>query len=260
MSKKKHLHILPTLVCLVCPLTFITTFLVAWQMGHVSLIFPYISDTGNYAPESCIFSQLLNITSMLLAICVYIRYLQVKTFANFKSTSHFGHRLGVTLSLSVTFNSKVATLLGYLSCLGMAIVANFQVKNVWQVHYIGACLCFVGGTVYFIFQTFFSYFLSKQFASKFVFYARSILCSISVVLTVLAIVPGVMSDYYYTGNPDEETHWRPQDGGYALHVTSTGSEWILALTQSILVLTFLPEFKNLHLNSPKLKIKGINDR
>ncbi|XP_073985063.1 DNA damage-regulated autophagy modulator protein 2-like isoform X2 [Rhodnius prolixus] len=188
MAKKKHLHILPTLVCLVCPLTFVITFIVAWQMGHVSLAFPYISDTGNYAPESCIFSQLLNITSMLLALCVYIRYLQVKQFANFRST--IGHRLSA---------NNVATLLGYLSCLGMDIVANFQVKYVWQIHYIGACLCFIGGTVYFIFQTFFSYYLSKKFDSGFVFYARSILCFLSVLMTIAAIVPGVVSGYYYTG-------------------------------------------------------------
>ncbi|XP_073985112.1 DNA damage-regulated autophagy modulator protein 2-like isoform X5 [Rhodnius prolixus] len=207
MAKKKHLHILPTLVCLVCPLTFVITFIVAWQMGHVSLAFPYISDTGNYAPESCIFSQLLNITSMLC----------------------------------------------------MDIVANFQVKYVWQIHYIGACLCFIGGTVYFIFQTFFSYYLSKKFDSGFVFYARSILCFLSVLMTIAAIVPGVVSGYYYTGDPNQETHWRPEDGGYILHIISTGSEWILALTQCILVLTFLPEFKNIHLFSPKLKIEGIND-
>ncbi|XP_073985053.1 DNA damage-regulated autophagy modulator protein 2-like isoform X1 [Rhodnius prolixus] len=248
MAKKKHLHILPTLVCLVCPLTFVITFIVAWQMGHVSLAFPYISDTGNYAPESCIFSQLLNITSMLLALCVYIRYLQVKQFANFRST--IGHRLSA---------NNVATLLGYLSCLGMDIVANFQVKYVWQIHYIGACLCFIGGTVYFIFQTFFSYYLSKKFDSGFVFYARSILCFLSVLMTIAAIVPGVVSGYYYTGDPNQETHWRPEDGGYILHIISTGSEWILALTQCILVLTFLPEFKNIHLFSPKLKIEGIND-
>ncbi|KAK9499111.1 hypothetical protein O3M35_003618 [Rhynocoris fuscipes] len=248
MARKKNLHILPTAVCLVCPVTFVITFIVAWQMGHVSLAFPYISDTGNYAPESCIFSQLLNITSMLLAICVYIRYLQVKKFANFKSP--IGHKLSA---------NNVATILGFLSCLGMDIVANFQVRNVWQIHYIGACLCFVGGTAYFMFQTFFSYFLSREFDSKAVFYARGILCAISVVMTIAAIVPGAISGIYYKGDPNDETHWKPQDGGYALHIISTASEWALALSQCVLVLTFLPEFKTVHLHSPILKIEGIND-
>jgi hypothetical protein len=32
---------------------------------HVDPGFPYISDTGSYSPESCIFGQLVNITAFI---------------------------------------------------------------------------------------------------------------------------------------------------------------------------------------------------
>ncbi len=42
---------------------------------------PYISDTGTYPPESCIFAQFLNMGALLIGIDVYIRYKQVSLYA-----------------------------------------------------------------------------------------------------------------------------------------------------------------------------------
>jgi hypothetical protein len=39
---------------------------------------PYISDTGAYPPESCIFAQFLNFGALLVGVDVYIRYKQVE--------------------------------------------------------------------------------------------------------------------------------------------------------------------------------------
>lgn len=76
-----------------------------------------------------------------VAICVYIRQLQVAKFTNFSGP--LPHKLRA---------NGMSAVLGYISCLGMCIVANFQVTNLWQVHYIGAALCFFIGTIYFVFQ------------------------------------------------------------------------------------------------------------
>jgi Frag1/DRAM/Sfk1 family. len=53
--------------------------------------------------------------------------------------------------VSHTFN-KVALSFGLTSCAGMDIVANFQETNIIVVHSLGAALCFLGGTIYFILQ------------------------------------------------------------------------------------------------------------
>ncbi|KAG5452678.1 hypothetical protein CSKR_114478 [Clonorchis sinensis] len=37
----------------------------AASLDHISILFPYISDTGTWVPESCIFGQLLNMAATL---------------------------------------------------------------------------------------------------------------------------------------------------------------------------------------------------
>jgi hypothetical protein len=49
--------------------------------------------------------------------------------------------------------------------------------------------------------------------------------------------------------------WQPEDGGWELHLTSTISEWILCITYSVLILTFVPEFYNLEFEAPIVKFK-----
>lgn len=42
-----------------------SSYIIAVMLGHVEAGFPYISDTATYAPESCIFSQFINMFAML---------------------------------------------------------------------------------------------------------------------------------------------------------------------------------------------------
>ena len=49
----------------------------SFQLGHTEMNLPYISDTGAYPPESCIFAQFLNLGALLIGVDVYIRYKQV---------------------------------------------------------------------------------------------------------------------------------------------------------------------------------------
>jgi hypothetical protein len=80
------------------------------------------------------------ILSLVAAVCVYIKYLEIK---NCTATSGSG--------VSHKFN-KVALAFGLVSCAGLDIVANFQESNVFVVHMLGAFLCFAAGTIYFILQ------------------------------------------------------------------------------------------------------------
>jgi hypothetical protein len=47
--------------------------------------------------------------------------------------------------------------------------------------------------------------------------------------------------------------WRPDDGGWELHLASTISEWVLCITYCVLVLSFVPEFYNLELEAPVIR-------
>jgi hypothetical protein len=58
----------------------------------------------------------------------------------------------------------------------------------------------------------------------------------------------------FTGSSDTNK-WRPDDGGWELHLASTISEWVLCITYCVLVLSFVPEFYNLELEAPVIKFK-----
>lgn len=59
------LHYFPLLVFIVFPLTFVTTYSVAVKNDHILPFFAYISDTGTFAPEMCIFGLGLSLAMVL---------------------------------------------------------------------------------------------------------------------------------------------------------------------------------------------------
>ncbi|XP_035254512.1 modulator of macroautophagy TMEM150B isoform X2 [Anguilla anguilla] len=70
---------------------------------------PYISECGTYNPQSCVFSQLLNICAFLGIWVAVLRFQQIRDFG---------------------LNSKVNTaslVLGFISALGISVLGNFQV-------------------------------------------------------------------------------------------------------------------------------------
>ncbi|KAK5895737.1 hypothetical protein CgunFtcFv8_009404 [Champsocephalus gunnari] len=96
----------------------------------VDIIFPYISDTGAYPPESCIFGLMTVISACAGIATIYARYKFVEKLSG--DTRVVSPRLNYT-----------ALVFGLLSCLGMCIVATFQETAVMWVHDIGALMFFV---------------------------------------------------------------------------------------------------------------------
>jgi len=91
---------------------------------------PFVSDTGGYPPESCLFTFFLVIASMItfLAIIIYYRYLiyqKVKTKLN-----------------------KVSLIIGSIACLGIIVVGSFQYPAVTVVHIMGAVVAFACIIIY----------------------------------------------------------------------------------------------------------------
>ena len=73
LPKLPPLYFYPLASALLLPATFFLSYTVSLSLGHTALDWPYISDTATRPPESCIFSQLVNVGSLLLAISFYIR-------------------------------------------------------------------------------------------------------------------------------------------------------------------------------------------
>lgn len=113
----------------------------AYANGTVNLTveFPYISTCGTYNPQSCVFSQIVNICAFLVIWVVVLRFQQIRDFG---------------LNTKVNIASLV---LGFISALGISILGNFQQSVVMQAHLLGAFLAFFVGLAYFWLQVWLTY-------------------------------------------------------------------------------------------------------
>jgi heme A synthase len=145
--------------------------------------------------------------------------------------------------------NRISFPIGLTACLGMSMVANFQETSVLVVHYTGAILSFGVGTAYFWLQAVVSYELAPHLNTRRKAHFRIALASVSTLSFLVAIVCGVLARKYYHGT--DPLKWYPKDGGWGLHVTSTGAEWVMALCFDAFVASFIGEFKRLIARPPE---------
>lgn len=235
----ENLHYLPIAVFISLPTVFILTYIIAVLLGHVEAGFPYISDAATYAPESCIFSQAVNLIAILMGFMIYVRYSQVKecmrAFGSPTSLPKWNHW---------------ALIFGLMSTAGLSIVANFQETSVIVVHLIGALLCFGGGTAYFWIQAVCSFYLHPSGCSLRLAHLRTALSTFCTVCFFVILITGVLAHLAYKGtNPRK---WYKEDGGWELHVASTVTEWLCAIAFCGYILTFTEEFRDVRISPPKV--------
>ncbi|XP_063109387.1 modulator of macroautophagy TMEM150B isoform X2 [Cavia porcellus] len=130
-------------------LTLLPIFLALWAIAGVWIVFgiavanrtvnlsqgfPYISICGSYPPQSCIFSQVLNMGAALAAWICIVRYHQLRDWG-----------------VGTCFN-QLTLWSGLICALGTSIVGNFQEKNQKPTHLVGAFLAFIPGNIYFWLQ------------------------------------------------------------------------------------------------------------
>lgn len=242
--KLRRLHLLPGLLFLLVMVTFAVTYVIAVCLDHVKPDFPYISDTGTEPPESCIFAQFINIAAFLLLGCVYVRYLQVEAVIK---------RAGDSVQVPPRCN-RVSAWMGVLACLGLDMVANFQEGNVLVVHMIGAFMCFLSATIFFCMQTYISRKLMSQMTSTTTFYIRVLISTLCIILSILTIVPGTVAMKEFDGDFGDAIKWRPEDGGWTMHLISTISEWLLVICFCSFIASFSGEFKGVSLEGPFIQL------
>ncbi|XP_043261223.1 DNA damage-regulated autophagy modulator protein 1-like [Colletes gigas] len=233
-----NLHYLPILLFVSLPAVLILTYVIAVLLGHVAG-FPYISDAATNAPESCIFAQFINMIAMLMSFVVYIRYSLVR-----ECSSTF------SLQSSLPKWNRWALIFGLTSTFGLSVVANFQETSVIVVHFIGALLCFGGGTAYFWTQAVCSFYLHPLGCSLRLAHLRTALSIFCTVCFFVSLITGVLSRMAYKGtNPRK---WYKGDGGWELHVASAITEWVCATAFCVYILTFTDEFRDIKISHPRV--------
>jgi len=235
------LYTYPLVSSLLLPATFILTYTLSVSLGHAELDWPYISDTATRPPESCIFSQLVNLGALLVAITFYIRYKQVSEYCNSYQLSRRLRKL-----------NYVSLWIGWGGALGLSIVANFQETEVWTVHIIGLYLCFGLGMLWMWCCVVTSFHLHPLTTSKFMLVVRSFLALVNSCAFLLMMIAAEVAKYYYHGS--DPTKWDPDDGGWSWHVVSTVSEWIMALALDLCILSLVMEFRKIGLEGPRIVV------
>ncbi|KAJ9583724.1 hypothetical protein L9F63_021923, partial [Diploptera punctata] len=227
----ERVHLLPLAIFVIFPCTFLGTYIAAVLLGHVEPDFPYISDAATHSPESCVFGQLMNSGTVLLVLVIYIRYRQIDEYCK-----------SYALPATIMKHNKIAMWIGFISCFGLSLVANFQETNVIIVHLTGAFLCFGLGTVYIWIQAICSYYLHPLANSIFMAHMRICLAMICTVFFILLSITGVISHLQFHG--DDPRKWYPEDGGWEMHV--------------------VPEFRTVSIEEPQVVLmverQGVTNR
>ncbi|XP_020034845.1 modulator of macroautophagy TMEM150B [Castor canadensis] len=169
-----YLSLLPVILALWAIIGVWLVFTIAVINSTVDLTkdFPFISLCGSFPPQSCIFSQVLNVgAAMVVCVCI-VRYHQLRDW-------------GVR-----TWPNQLILWSGLLCALGTSIVGNFQVKNQKHTHLVGAFLAFILGNLYFWLQLFLSWRIRglPQPGAPWIGPLRLSMCSLCTVLIMAMIV------------------------------------------------------------------------
>jgi hypothetical protein len=214
----------------------VVPYIMAVKSGHVLPFLPYVSDTGTLQLESCVFGQMLNAASALMALMVYLRHSQVAI------------RTKDVHGILLTFINNVSALSGLLAAIGLGIVGNFQQPMdgsglQMNLHNLGASMCFGSGVFYGFFQGYITRALSTDFWSWLMAIVRFGLSALTTVFFITYVVYIGKAFAQFTGSFPDHMHWRPEDGGYKDHIISAAAEYLTALTFALFIVTFYYELR-----------------
>ncbi|KAL5252303.1 hypothetical protein ACHWQZ_G015166 [Mnemiopsis leidyi] len=223
---------LPFLLTLLIGGGIVICYCMAVAYGHVEAAFPYISDTGTFPPESCVFTLFLNCAAVVALAIFTLKYLHVVQYNR-------------QCSPAVTRINTAALITGYIAAFGIMVVGAFQETNVLAVHVAGAMMAFIGGTVYMFLIASLGFRQDVNFGVDERQYAKArlamaILSAVSFIITI-----GVSAWSLALWEPAEEDStyqmWSSDDKGYNVHLVATAFEWVMALDLLAFLMTFSQE-------------------
>ncbi|TRZ03865.1 hypothetical protein DNTS_000497 [Danionella cerebrum] len=203
---------LPTFLVVWSSSTFIVSYIIAVSRRDVDVIFPYIR-------MLCIAAF-----STMYTEYKFVEGVLQKTGANYSKCN------------------KASFVLGIISCLGMCLVATFQVTTITIVHDVGAFVFFISGVVYAIIQTVIGFRIRPYGSTEYMCLLRVVFTAVAAIAVVPTIVCALLS-----GNKPS-LHWDSSDKGYTLHITSAVCEWVTAFSFVFFFLTYIQEFRHFKLD------------
>ncbi|XP_030754611.1 DNA damage-regulated autophagy modulator protein 2-like [Sitophilus oryzae] len=242
----RYIYILPLIEGLWFIVAFIITYTIAVTRNDIPAVFPYISDTGVWYIEKCIFSFAMGIGALLLLSVLYIRYMQVKEILKNDEEKSFDPYIAVA--------NKISMYLGIIAALGVFIVGCVQEVPFLIIHLTAAAVSFTLGWLVLVLQTYVSFKLYPAVGSRTVNIIRGIITFIVGISMATTSSFGGLSLLFFTGR--DITQWTPKSGAYEMHLISTVFEWILVFGVIFFFAMYSHDFKHLVLYKPKINLRG----
>ncbi|XP_060526155.1 DNA damage-regulated autophagy modulator protein 2-like [Cylas formicarius] len=238
---------LPTLLGALWFLTLIVCFAWSKSYAHVGPGFPYISDIGAHPPESCLFSLMCNMMTLLVGVIVYIRYRLVRFVCD---------RATFEEKPTTVKMSKISVVAGFLAVAFLLIYSNFQkiyMPVAQAMGTLGAIICLL---VYQWSDSVVSLHVYPAVGSKRMIPVRfgiAFLCSITF---ILALTYSLMT--YLNFGLIDWRHWSKYSSEYASHLVAAVAEWITSILAVSYFISFAQEFKHLEFAEPPIGEKCIS--
>ncbi|KAM9986007.1 hypothetical protein ACTFIZ_004274 [Dictyostelium cf. discoideum] len=152
------------ILAILIPLTLITTYSLTVLLFHgIRRTVPYISDTIDFSPESCIGTFFISISAFLVFIIVFVKHfvIQNNINQNFNNEIVFNENENEKKKNRVIILNRISTFFGLICSICMHGVSSFQYHNASVVHSIFAASFFFTGFIYLFTQTYLDYKFSK---------------------------------------------------------------------------------------------------
>ncbi|KAI6661531.1 putative membrane protein [Oopsacas minuta] len=188
----------------------ITTYGISVGLNHTIPVVPFISNTGNFPPESGIFTIVLSCTAFLILLVISIQFKHI-----WDNTEKKG-----ACSIIIHIINVLSYCAGLISVLGSLMVGSYTSADSRLGHELGADLTLVFGIVYFMLQTPIAPFVEPKLKiiRWIILVIRIALIVFSLAMLLVYLIP--------TGNL----------------TVSTVAQWFLVSTLFVMFGTFLPEF------------------
>ena len=118
------------------------------------------------------------------------------------------------------------------------------------VHKIGLYLCFGSGVLWLWCLVYLTLGLHPVHSSRLLLSCRVLACALNSATFVVMLICGEVARASFHG--DDPTKWGPGDGGWSFHIVSTVSEWLMALSLDLAILSLVPEFRQLEFEDPRI--------
>ncbi|TKR77096.1 hypothetical protein L596_018131 [Steinernema carpocapsae] len=202
---------------------------------------PYISDGGAVPPQSCIFSQFMNLHAFFTAIIAYLRHHQyIEFYARSPSFTVHWRRFSIAAMIS-----------SFAMAVGLTIAGNFQEGKItlWW-HNFGAFLAFLSAIFYCWCQVILDYKMKPRMTPLWLNHTRTVFITGGTIALIIHFVCLFAQPFVPEGAPERPALpesgielFKPSNPHYLNHIMSTFWEWVLVILIEALIASFAWELR-----------------